>query len=43
MMLTEIRNKTQEELFSEDMISQELKIPGAHNDGITVIELIQEN
>jgi hypothetical protein len=42
-MLTEVRRGSQEEEFREDMLQTELTIAGAHNDGITCIELISEN
>jgi WD40 repeat protein len=41
-MITELRG-AKGETFQEDMIVQHLKISGAHSDGITSIELINEN
>jgi WD40 repeat protein len=41
-MLTEI-NRASHGVFHEDMITIQLKISGAHTDGITSIELIEEN
>ncbi len=40
-MLTEIRRSV--ELFNGEMIAESLKIINAHTDGITCIQLIEEN
>ena len=42
-MLTEVRRPAMVDLFNDSMIGMHLKMNGIHTDGITCIELIEEN
>ena len=42
-MITEVRKPQTSDLFNEEIIEVALKMNGIHTDGITCIELIEEN